>query len=100
MSTVEIAHDSFWFLGICLVFTFFFKSRLRYSSALSSFGRVARNKLKPEIWLLHCPRFDPLAMMNEKIVSDNNLASRVVPGACGITNLAYAWLKFRQLSIG
>jgi transposase len=34
-----------------------------------------------------------------KIEGFNNLVSRVVHRACGITNLAYAWLKFRQLSI-
>ncbi|MFT4640148.1 MAG: transposase [Verrucomicrobiales bacterium] len=34
-----------------------------------------------------------------KIEGFNNLVSRVVHRPCGITNLAYAWLKFRQLSI-
>jgi hypothetical protein len=34
-----------------------------------------------------------------KIEGFNNLVSRVVHRACGITTLAYAWLKFRQLSI-
>jgi hypothetical protein len=34
-----------------------------------------------------------------KIEGFNNLVSRVVHRACGIINFAYAWLKFRQLSI-
>ncbi|MFT4639530.1 MAG: hypothetical protein ACI8T1_004994, partial [Verrucomicrobiales bacterium] len=34
-----------------------------------------------------------------KIEGFNNLVSRVVHRACGIVNLDYAWLKFRQLSI-
>jgi transposase len=34
-----------------------------------------------------------------KVEGFNNIVSRVVHRACGITNLAYAWLKFRQLSI-
>ncbi|MDF1789673.1 MAG: transposase, partial [Verrucomicrobiales bacterium] len=34
-----------------------------------------------------------------KIEGFNNLVSRVVDRAEGITDLDYAWLKFRQLSI-
>jgi transposase len=34
-----------------------------------------------------------------KIEGFNNLVSRVVHRACGITNMDYAWLKYRQLSI-
>ena len=65
-------------------------------SELSPFQRLAKGFRKQADKIV---AFCKHRVTSGKIEGFNNLVSRVVHRACGITNLDYAWLKFRQLSI-
>lgn len=65
-------------------------------SGLSPFQRLAKGFRKQADKIV---AFCKHRITSGKIEGFNNLVSRVVHRACGITNLDYAWLKFRQLSI-
>jgi transposase len=65
-------------------------------SGLAPFQRLAKTFRKGADKIV---AFCKYRITSGKIEGFNNLVSRVVHRACGITNLAYAWLKFRQLSI-
>jgi transposase len=65
-------------------------------SKLAPFQRLAKSFRKGADKIV---AFCKHRITSGKIEGFNNLVSRVVHRACEITNLAYAWLKFRQLSI-
>ena len=65
-------------------------------SDLAPFQRLAKSFRKGADKIV---AFCKYQITSGKIEGFNNLVSRVVHRACGIVNLDYAWLKFRQLSI-
>ncbi len=65
-------------------------------SELTPFKRLAKSFRKGADKIV---AFCKHRITSGKIEGFNNLVSRVVHRACGITNMDYAWLKFRQLSI-
>jgi len=65
-------------------------------SGLAAFERLSKSFRKQAKQIIsYCKH----RVTSGRIEGFNNLVSRVVHKACGITNLDYAWLKFRQLSI-
>ena len=65
-------------------------------SELSPFQRLAKSFQKQADKIIaYCKH----RITSGPIEGFNNLVSRVIHRACGIADLGYAWLKFRQLSI-
>lgn len=70
--------------------------KIAEASELSSFQRLAKSFRKQADKILAYCRH---RITSGRIEGFNNLVSRVIHRACGIADLDYAWLKFRQLSI-
>ncbi len=69
---------------------------LAAASELPAFERLAKSfREQADKIVAYCKH----RITSGPIEGFNNLVSRVIHRACGITDLNYAWLKFRQLSI-